>query len=322
MTISQSHFRKGLALVYLLGASFSLFAQEQRAELDEKIKSAYDELKNSEETPKTSGQEMTRKEILKSFAPIAQFEHHFSSLSQMRRSEIDKEGILLVSGGWGSCKSDKTFSYIFEQSARLAHKALEKNIHYKIVATCYGKFSGDMSIFLSWQPEKLFSGNPKQLSDFLYKISQQKEDPTSIYIMGHSYGGWLGLAVASYFPKGTALNGLMSIDAISKINCRPVELIWSYLRSSLGTWPHQGCVEAPSDFSMSDLNHIKELSGWWENYFENQSIYLHSTAIKHADNFVVNFEVNGPFEIFDPHRKIFFDSRVWGRIEKKLLEFR
>ncbi len=317
--IYKRNFSRGLAFFFLTLPTHLSFANDQaKGLLDEELRIAAEQLESQDSDVDEDSSEA---EALKSFSPLGDFEAHYQSFYAANPEGAEKKAILLVSGGWGSCKNDQSFSYIFEAAAQLAREALQKKIYYQIVGTCYGKLSSEMSIYLSWKPNQLYSGSPKDLADFLQKLSKAHAS-RPLYALGHSYGAWLGLATASHFSKDMPLRGLASVDAISRVNCTPPQLIWSYLRSQLGTYPHPGCTEAPQDIPRPVLSRIAALAGWWDNYFETDAVFLHSSSIELANNYLIGFEVGGPFSIFDPHRKIFFDPRVWGVLKKKLLEFK
>jgi pimeloyl-ACP methyl ester carboxylesterase len=218
------------------------------------------------------------------------------------------KAVLTVSGGWNSCSSGQ----LFDRTAEFLRAELKRGVKYKIVASCYGKTSDSVYFLTSENVSDLIESTPAGLAQVIGAKTTDTESKGA-FIVGHSHGGWLAMNLAWYLPKSATLKGLATLDPISKTNCTPYDVVGSYLRSQWSMWPHQGCIEAPSDFTAAELAVISKRAPFWQNFFQDSAPYLHSSGIHGAKNFYLYYEVNSILEIFDPHRSVDSDDRSWNK---------
>ncbi len=110
-----------------------------------------------------------------------------------------------------------------------------------------------------------------------------------VLVAGHSYGGWLALRAGMSLQS--EIGALVSIDPISRPNC--------------SLWTPNGCVVFPSDIDGIERQSIADRSGYWVNYFQRQTSYLHSLPAQEADE--------NP-ELPASHTSIDTDPAVWTRL--------
>jgi pimeloyl-ACP methyl ester carboxylesterase len=131
---------------------------------------------------------------------------------------------------------------------------------------------------------------------FIEDVHEQMHTASHIFIMGHSYGGWLAMKLLENWDGDPGVvDTVDTIDPISKVNCtisRPV-----------------GCTSFPQDVKQPQRVRIAEASKIWVNTWQNNTFYLHSSPIKEAD---VNREVK---EL--DHHTVATDDNLWKDIEQR-----
>jgi len=225
------------------------------------------------------------------------------------------EAVLAVFGGWNTCGDGPLGTDIFRRAAQMLKRRAAEGRHFRIVAACFGKTSR-LHYYSSSVSETVAVGEAEDVRRVI-------EDQTrlvagrSVRVVGHSYGGWLALQTASRLSLSVNVKAVATIDPISKINCTPLVLARSYLRSQFSLRPHAGCTEAPSDMPSSVVNSVATRVSWWGNFFENDSAFLHSNKMLGAENHLIDYHVGNLLEIFSPHNDIDSDDRVWNVVEQK-----
>ncbi|NBQ52526.1 MAG: hypothetical protein EBU49_02940 [Proteobacteria bacterium] len=117
-----------------------------------------------------------------------------------------------------------------------------------------------------------------------------------IFIIGHSYGGWIAMKIAERFTsKSGQVAGLITIDAISRKGC------------TYSNWSN--CLAAPQDFSKESLDEVKTNTRHWANFYQTTTPYLHSGSIAQAD---VNLELQAS------HFTIDTNEAVWRHADRML----
>ncbi len=136
-----------------------------------------------------------------------------------------------------------------------------------VVTTCY---TGDRELMESASASDWIVTKPTE-EEFFNDVRQQMAEATHVYIIGHSYGGWLALRLvdSAVYGDASSVKALFSVDPISKIRC------------SFSTL--SGCFSAPEDIEVRSRQHIKNATDVWVNPWQNQTFYLHSSAIDEAD---------------------------------------
>ncbi len=117
-----------------------------------------------------------------------------------------------------------------------------------------------------------------------------------VFIIGHSYGGWIAMKIAERFSTGSGqLAGLITIDAISRTGC------------TYSNWSN--CVTAPKDFSPASLDGVRANTRHWANFYQTTTPYLHSSSIAQAD---LNLELQAS------HFTIDTNEAVWRHADRML----
>lgn len=99
--------------------------------------------------------------------------------------------------------------------------------------------------------------------------------------------------------------GLYTLDPISPVNCGPFQFVTGY----------HGCKEAPTDL---DLNAVKQQAAVWLNFYQNEDGWLHSGAMKPAQNFRLIYGED-PDRERSLHAMLDEDSRVWAKVNPSIL---
>jgi len=120
------------------------------------------------------------------------------------------------------------------------------------------------------------------------------------------------MKLVAALPDATNLATLLTIDAISPIDCTPATGISDYLT----TGEVRRCNAAPTDIDAQARTLIKTHTHQWLNFYETANAYLHSSAIPEA---TVNVDMPfAPVGIFtglesenNPHLFVATAARTW-----------
>ena len=83
----------------------------------------------------------------------------------------------------------------------------------------------------------------------------------SVYLIGHSYGGWSVMKLALMLLGDYKVEGLVTIDPISPLFCTPSRI--------LSLLPDPGCQEAPTDVSPADRERLEIGDGELGTFLSN-----------------------------------------------------
>ena len=172
----------------------------------------------------------------------------------------------------------------------------------RYLLSCYGFDPESISYVLSSDPDKVrFKKVADMEADFAKLI---KDLPNLvIFVTGHSYGAYTALKLISGAAKETTFAGLVTLDAISKVGCTPANALPAILG---GTPVPKECLEAPADINTEEQKLILSKSPTWLNYYQTDSIILHSSEFASAQNFKMHYEGTG----INPHMDVLYDEAV------------
>lgn len=270
--------------------------------------------------------------------------------------ELAKDQVTLAYfGGFNSCSGSSPEGLAATDkfnAVKAALEALGKTVF--TLKTCY---DGMDSVLIRWRA----SGDPNtyaarwdnpfaegQIETGLSVMSNGYKRP--IYIIGHSYGGWLSsnlvAHVAATNPSGAkAIRGLYTIDAISPYHCNQAGYAGTVAKgvtNRINPWESRsvgGCSASPPQFSKNDgktypasiannadnviRDLIKGAVQQWRAYYQSLD-YLHSSAINDAGGFPYNrfISYSRPFlagTSSAPHVKIHNDPVVWDDLRAAIL---
>jgi pimeloyl-ACP methyl ester carboxylesterase len=219
---------------------------------------------------------------------------HQSDLS----SGYQSPPLFIVMGGNATCEPDKDggedspfASGLFLSFKQRIYEPREASgLATEALITCYGS---DAVVVNAW------ASNPDDVSrddqlGFADKVLSAMQEEREIYLIGHSYGGWLSMKLASHLnEQNTKIKGLFTVDPISR----------KYCTFSLPT----GCQQFPGDISKQAQLALKEGSELWHNYYQTQTWYLHSASAEHADK-------NQKFPV--SHSNIDSHAPMWDEISQ------
>lgn len=140
-----------------------------------------------------------------------------------------------------------------------------------IITTC---FTGNSELMESASASQWVVTTPTD-DEFFADAQAQMTEATHVFVIGHSYGGWLAMKLVDAHSSldssrdTDSVKALFTIDPISKNLC-------SF------TSP-RGCFSAPEDFDTAARGRIKDTTGIWVNPWQDTTVYLHSSAITQAD---------------------------------------
>lgn len=111
-------------------------------------------------------------------------------------------------------------------------------------------------------------------------LAETGDGARPLYLIGHSYGGWLGMYAAYWMPDRVRVNKLFTIDPISPYSCSWVDYAAAAASPITAPWLLQGCQEAPRDF---DDGHKARIVGRlpersWAHYYQRNFLPLRSDA--------------------------------------------
>lgn len=219
---------------------------------------------------------------------------------------------VIALGGFNSCAVDEPIERqsMYVNSQRLRDqmaKETSKEVH--TIVGCYAKDPNEVTLFSNHILENVKVPR-SQVAGFLQTWVNSEKDTFAI-MSGHSYGGWLSMAIGDAWDQDMApLLNIATIDAVSPTNCKPEDFIASLFGNAL-----PGCTQAPTD--MTDISKTlknKTTAKRWTNYYQTQADHLHSGAFAGAkENIEVSIEgENGT--AWSAHAAIDENLEVWQRI--------
>lgn len=157
------------------------------------------------------------------------------------------------------------------------------NVRYAL--SCYSPTADYTSYTTDLGEEGTFLKVPYQrmIEDLAQRINALPHP--RLVVMGFSYGAWTSLKFLPLLGAHVQVDSLVTLDPISKENCT----VETLLKAAADEKTHPGCVEAPRDFSASELELATTKPGLWLNIYQDHGIFLHSGPIPGAQNILRNF---------------------------------
>ncbi|MBL6991823.1 MAG: hypothetical protein ISR65_18720 [Bacteriovoracaceae bacterium] len=147
-------------------------------------------------------------------------------------------------------------------------------------------------------------------------IKDLLDDPTTpVYIVGHSYGGWLSLhlTLVQFAPKDVNVAGVFTIDPIDPQLCDSSMMgkMIAMMNIMMGMFMGGGqCYGAPRDIPLDRAESISN----WLNFYQQEASLIRSAAIRGAKNhYLSGYGRRG-------HTLIARDRRVWEMIEEEVVK--
>ena len=217
-------------------------------------------------------------------------------------------------GGYLSCKNDKNNAPTLEGSrmalilsdlmAELKSAGKEDPVS---LVSCYSWDATNITYSLSSDPTKTVTSTVDEMIANFNSVLAGTKRP-KLYMVGHSYGGWTSMKIASTLTAINKMASLITVDPISKVNCTPNTII-NYATSK----PDDRCKEAPTDFAAQQIEDIASRTNLWLNVYQNDFEALHSGPIAAAQNLLKTY----PTSNFS-HSAVIDDPDVRENIKKVL----
>ena len=209
--------------------------------------------------------------------------------------------LIISMTGFASCKaSDRHDGNVGPLGSRMMENVfdLQKFIEDKsgskteVMASC---FTSERQLMTSSSLNDWNLENPTD-EEYLGQLRRTMLDFSDVYVIGHSYGGWLSMKLISdYHGPSDLIKSLYTIDPISKKLC--------FFNNP------RDCVEAPKDISPMERQHIKDKTDLWVNPWQQKTLFLHSSSIPQADE-------NPRFDI--SHWEIDNLDAIWNGMKSRL----
>ena len=222
-----------------------------------------------------------------------------SDFSETSGTPQIEDVLLVINGGNSTCRDAQFASPtpvgmgMWDNFLKLRTKiATARDVNINYVVSCYENSKSTVHFVTSEAPDTVIS---LEYEGYLVELDRlARERPIAkTFITGHSYGGWLALKTT--LESNLSTTYLYSNDPISRKTC-------SFSSPS-------GCTSAPTDISKDHYAEIAEKTDSWENYYQTQTWYLHSSKISQADK---NVKVGTSHTSIDDHEPFWtsFGDRI------------
>lgn len=217
-----------------------------------------------------------------------------------------KKVLFVVSGGYNSCsKSSQASRRADAVPIVFSYKAMEKTIKTRGVEvmtlfSCLNDDAppdGEAEYVLSENRGEHF-GSTKDIRADIEAILK-KNPGTAVYLIGHSYGGYMAMYLAETLAGTPNLQGLFTLDPIGP-DCGALGVVFG----------SDACHSAPTD---RDNKAIARRTATWHNFYQVEDSWLSSSEIPEAQNHHITFS-------WGPHGEMDTEKVVWDQIQKVVLK--
>lgn len=177
------------------------------------------------------------------------------------------------------------------------------------VLSCYSTDYANVRYVTSTTGDKVHLDDVDGFVDAVEQLALKAGGP--VFIVGHSYGGWTAMYLATRLDQKVKLGGVVTLDPISKVECTPDK----FISTTLGLGGGEGCQRAPADFTAQQVSFIAERTPSWLNYYQTDVAQLHSGEIQGAKNSHKQYSSGG----FQPHSDVAADPAVLSEISALIL---
>ncbi len=191
--------------------------------------------------------------------------------------------VIVTLGGFTSCAAGRSAATPAEtdrwdRSVRLSERFSRGDQRW--VRGCFDRAS--RLYFVSSQaPTVVQSTTLAELTPFfdaVAALTEGRQHP--LYVMGHSYGGWLAMYLAWYLPTNTDIALLYAVDPITPAHCSASSYLWAVANPFNASAALAGCQRAPADFTLADRSYLREhvRAGGWRHFYQRNFVPLRSSA--------------------------------------------
>ena len=223
---------------------------------------------------------------------------------------IKRRRLLGLFGGYMSCSRDQQTLIQGTRMVRYmnligAKLKLTDTTPPEYVISCFTLDASNVNFVTSHDPEVVKQHTVEDfVAEFVAMINPA--DKQDVHIVGHSYGGWLGLKIAATIEDADPPRSIVTIDPISHELCTPPDVV----DSLLGAPPKPACQQGPADLPQDVLSSIGERSKTWLNFYQTDAHILHSGSLTGAQNIKRSYEEDP----LAPHTQIADDSKVIDQV--------
>lgn len=210
--------------------------------------------------------------------------------------------LVIGMSGYSTCTESEDYhngesgplgAQIFRKVEMVVQRISEKiNVEPAVLASC---FTDNSELITASSLDGWVLKQPKD-GDYLASIREQIDFFTHVFVVGHSYGGWLAMKLAeSYRGTPDKIKTLHTIDPISKELC--------YFNNV------SECLSAPRDIGKPSREHIRDHTETWVNAWQDVTFFLHSSSIAEADE-------NPKYD--EEHWDIDNNDELWEKIHQQI----
>lgn len=135
----------------------------------------------------------------------------------------------------------------------------------------------------------------------------------AVYFIGHSWGGWLSLKLAQTLAPDVNIDGMVTIDPISPLDC------WPNLYIRPGPNYIKNCRQFPKDITPEDQEWIKDrVKGEWMHYYQRQFFFAKSGPLSALKEGVRSFKVKVKRWSINHHSRLQSEPRIWRHMTTTL----
>lgn len=249
----------------------------------------------------------------------ANIHSEFRSISRLYREPpegfLQAGATVVIMGGFSSCIPGSFAGGLFRRAYAMLKVKAEAGEYFRYFVSCFMQTSGSVFYYTSSDADRVHRIAATNVS----RIIAGGAADTPIYFIGHSWGGWLALKSVLGLSHALSVSGLATIDPISPSYCNAPVMVKAYLRSMFSFRPDPGCTQAPQDIDRSHLAAIAVRTQWWYHFYQDNSGFLHSSPMRNAENHYIEYTYLKPWQVFNGHRFIDTDERVWSKFENQIV---
>lgn len=189
--------------------------------------------------------------------------------------------VVVTLGGYNSCVASPSGptpagSDRWNKSARLTRRFSRGDPQW--VRACFDD-RGRLYWLSSVAPTLVRSTTTDALAPFFVAVAARLgREGRPLYVLGHSYGGWLAMHTVWSLPASADVRLLFTVDPISPAQCTAASYVRAAASPASAPWHLAGCQRAPTDFSPAARREVRGHlpDGGWRHYYQRNFLPLRS----------------------------------------------
>lgn len=215
---------------------------------------------------------------------------------------IEANPVIAVMGGFNSCMEDADGNKTPRGSERWVNAEAVSAEHARgealWVRSCFDMW-GWLYYITSDAPDVVYYthiSEPTPLFDAIESLTAGQGEQHPVYLLGHSYGGWLAMYAGLHLPSTAKVRLLYTVDPISPAHCTPANYLSSIAQPGNTSTHLAGCRRAPTDFTQEyrGMINARLAESGWRHYYQLNFSPLHSGAYVDAAQPAHSYDVS-PF---------------------------